>query len=67
VETFKARLVAKGFTQKERINYEETLSPVAMLKCNRILLSIAAYFDYEIWQWTSRQHSLMGILTSAFT
>ncbi|KAK9177480.1 hypothetical protein WN944_029502 [Citrus x changshan-huyou] len=50
VETFKARLVAEGFTQKEGINYEETFSPVAMLKSIRILLSIAAVLDYEIWQ-----------------
>ena len=49
VETFKARLVAKGFTQKEGINYEETFSPVAMLKSIRILLSIAACLEYEIW------------------
>ncbi|KAH9725664.1 hypothetical protein KPL70_007964 [Citrus sinensis] len=50
LETFKARLVAEGFTQKEGINYEETFSPVAMLKSIRILLSIAAVLDYEIWQ-----------------
>ncbi|KAK9187230.1 hypothetical protein WN944_018622 [Citrus x changshan-huyou] len=50
VEIFKARLVAEGFTQKEGINYEETFSPVAMLKSIRILLSIAAVLDYEIWQ-----------------
>ena len=49
VETFKARLVAKGFTQKEGIDYEETFSPVAMLKSIRILLSINVCLDYEIW------------------
>uniref|UniRef100_A0A2N9ILE2 Reverse transcriptase Ty1/copia-type domain-containing protein n=1 Tax=Fagus sylvatica TaxID=28930 RepID=A0A2N9ILE2_FAGSY len=50
VEIFKARLVAKVFTQKEGIGYEETFSLVAMLKSIRILLSITAHLDYEIWQ-----------------
>ena len=50
VKTFKARLVAKGYTQKEDFNYEETFSPVAMIKSIRILLSIAAHMDYKIWQ-----------------
>ena len=50
VETFKARIVAKGYAQKEGVDYEETFSPVAMLKSIRILLSIAASLDYEIWQ-----------------
>ena len=48
VESFKARLVVKGYTQKEVIDIEEAFSPVAMLKSIRILLSIAAHFDYEI-------------------
>ena len=48
METFKARLMAKGFTQKEGIDYEETFSPVAILKSIRILLSITACLDYEI-------------------
>ena len=50
VENFKSRLVAKGITQKERIDYEKIFSPVTMLKSIRVLLSIAAHFDYEIWK-----------------
>ncbi|KAJ9543955.1 hypothetical protein OSB04_023662 [Centaurea solstitialis] len=49
VHTFKARLVAKGFTQTHGIDYDETFSPVAMLKSIRILMAISAYFNYEIW------------------
>ena len=49
METYKARLVAKGYNQKAGIDYEETFSPVAMLKSIRILLSIVAHYDYEIW------------------
>ena len=50
VHTFKARLVAKGFKQTHGVDYDETFSPLAMLKSIRILLAIVAYYDYEIWQ-----------------
>ena len=62
VKTFKARLVAKGYTQKEGINYEETFSLVAMLKSIRILLSIVAHLDYEIWQMEIKTAFLNGHL-----
>ena len=62
MERFKAKLMAKWYTQKEGIDYEETFSPVAMLKSFRILLSIAAHYDYEIWQMDVKTAFLNGNL-----
>ena len=62
VETFKARLIVKGYTQREGIDYDETFSPVAMLKSIRILLSIAACLDFEIWQMDVKTAFLNGNL-----
>ncbi|KAJ9544580.1 hypothetical protein OSB04_024287 [Centaurea solstitialis] len=63
VHTFKARLVAKGFTQTHGIDYDETFSPVAMLKSIRILMAISAYFNYDIWQMDVKTAFLNGKLT----
>ena len=60
VETLKPRLVVKRYTQKEGIDYEETLSLEAMLKSIRILLSIAAHYDYEIWKMDVKTAFLMA-------
>ena len=62
VHTFKARLVAKGFKQTHDIDYNEIFSPVAMLKSIQILLAIAAYYDYEIWQMDVKTAFLNGNL-----
>ena len=43
VTVYKARLVVKGFQQVQGIDYDETFSPVAMLKSVRIMLAIAAF------------------------
>lgn len=62
VDVFKARLVAKGFKQIYGTDYDETYSPVAMLKSIRILLAIAAFHDYEIWQMDVKTAFLNGYL-----
>ena len=43
-------LLRKAIHKKKGVDYEETLSPVAMLKSIRILLSMAVSLDYEMWQ-----------------
>ncbi|GJS60091.1 retrotransposon protein, putative, ty1-copia subclass [Tanacetum coccineum] len=63
VYVFKARLVAKGFTQTYGVDYEETFSPVADIRAIRILIAIAAYYDYEIWQMDVKTAFLNGHLS----
>ncbi|GJV87096.1 retrotransposon protein, putative, ty1-copia subclass [Tanacetum coccineum] len=63
IYVFKARLVAKGFTQTYRVDYEETFSPVANIRAIRILIAIAAYYDYEIWQVDVKTAFLNGHLS----
>jgi len=62
VDIYKARLVAKGFKQIHGIDYDETYSPVVMLKSIRILLAVAAFHDYEIWQMDVKTAFLNGNL-----
>ncbi|GJV60335.1 retrotransposon protein, putative, ty1-copia subclass [Tanacetum coccineum] len=63
VHTYKARLVAKGYTQTSGIDYEETFSPVADIRAIRILIAIAAFYDYEIWQMDVKTAFLNGYLS----
>nr|GEY17265.1 hypothetical protein [Tanacetum cinerariifolium]GEY66275.1 hypothetical protein [Tanacetum cinerariifolium] len=62
VYVYKARLVAKGFTQTYRVDYEEIISPVADIRAIRILIAIAVYYDYEIWQMDVKTAFLNGHL-----
>ena len=62
LETYKTRLVAKEYRQRQGVDYNETFSPVAMLKSIRILLAIAAHYDYEIWQMDVKTAFLNGNL-----
>ncbi|KAJ9561425.1 hypothetical protein OSB04_006585 [Centaurea solstitialis] len=63
VQTFKARLVAKGYTQTQGVDYDETFSLVAKIKSIRIMLAIAAFYDYEVWQMDVKTAFLNGKLS----
>ena len=52
---YKARWVAKGFLQKFNINYKETFASTSKPSIIRLLLSISAYLDWEIYTWDVKQ------------
>ncbi|GJT31029.1 retrotransposon protein, putative, ty1-copia subclass [Tanacetum coccineum] len=64
VHTYKARLVAKGYTQTYGIDYEETFSPVAKIKSVKIMLAIAVFHEYKIWQMDVKTTFLNRKLTN---
>ncbi|GJY55455.1 ribonuclease H-like domain-containing protein, partial [Tanacetum coccineum] len=45
IDRYKARLVAQVFGQKERINYEETFSPVVKMSIKGVFLALIIYVD----------------------
>ena len=58
----KLDLSQKCFQQVQGVDYDETFSPVAKLKSVRIMLAIAAFYDYEIWQMDVKTVFLNGFL-----
>src|SRR5215216_4124235 len=46
----KLELLQKVFDKVQSVDYDEIFSLVSMLKSVRIMLAIAAFYDYEIWQ-----------------
>jgi hypothetical protein len=58
----KSRLVAQGFSQKEKINYEETFALVACLEVIRILLAFSVAKAFKLHQMDVKSALLNGVL-----
>jgi hypothetical protein len=54
--------VAKDFMQKERIDYNETFSPVLYKDSFRIIIALVAHYDLELRQMDVRTAFLNGDL-----
>jgi len=62
LDRYKARLVAKGYTQTYGVDYEETFALVAKMNTVRIILSLIAYFGWELQQFDVKNAFLDGNL-----
>eukprot|EP00253_Pinus_taeda_P014380 PITA_14380 len=62
LDKYRARLVARGFSQKEGIDYEETFAPTAKMSTIRLVLALAAQFNWKVHQMDVKSACLNGDL-----
>ena len=62
VAKHKARLVAKGFMQKKGIDYSKVFAPIARLETVRLIVALASWRNWKLWQLDVKSAFLNGPL-----
>lgn len=62
ISKHKARLVAKGFMQKSELDYSDLFAPVARFETVRMIVSIASWRQWHLWQLDVKSAFLNGPL-----
>jgi hypothetical protein len=63
IDKYKARLVARGFTQIYGVDYFDTYSPVAKMASFRLILAMAARYDWDVESFDFNGAYLNGTLS----
>jgi hypothetical protein len=58
----KARLVAKGYVQRHVIDFEEVFAPIARIESVRVILCLAAHFNWTVHHMDMKSAFLNGDL-----
>lgn len=61
IDCFKARLIAKGYTQKPSIDYFDMFASVVKLDTVHIIISLAAYDCWRMFQMDIKSTRLNGM------
>ena len=61
VDKHKAILVAHGFSQVDRIDYDETFSPIARYSSIRSILALSSWMGWKIHQMDVKTTLLNGM------
>jgi histone deacetylase 1/2 len=62
LERYKARWILRGFTQRPRIDFDETFSPVVKPASIRTVLTVALSNDWSVYQLDVKNAFLHGTL-----